>query len=55
MEDVIRVVDSKDPGDQVTLTLMRGREDRTARVTLGNRPANASSALGSPQTPQPSP
>ena len=26
MEDVIRVVDSKEPGDQVTLTLLRGKQ-----------------------------
>ena len=55
MEDVIRVVDSKEPGDQVTLTLMRGKDQRTAKATLGSRPANASSALGSPQTPPSSP
>jgi S1-C subfamily serine protease len=57
MEDVIRVVDSKDPGDQVTLSLVRGKDERTAKVTLGTRPANAGSSFEprSPQTPQPSP
>jgi S1-C subfamily serine protease len=50
MEDVIRVVDSKEPGDQVTLTLLHGKEQRTEKVTLGSRPANASSGFESPQT-----
>jgi S1-C subfamily serine protease len=55
MEDVIRAVDSKEPGDQVTLTLLRGKEQRTEQVTLGTRPANASSGFENPQTPQSSP
>ena len=54
MEDVIRVVDSKEPGDEVTLTLMRGKDERTVKVTLGSRPANAGSGFQQPdpQTPQ---
>jgi len=55
MEDVIRVVDSKEPGDQVTLSLLRGKDERTVKATLGSRPANASSGFESPQTPQLSP
>ena len=51
MDDVIKVVDSRDPGDQVTLELVRGKDKRTAKVTLGNRPASADSAL-QPQSPQ---
>ncbi len=51
MDDVIKVVDSHDPGDQVTLELVRGKDKRTAKVTLGNRPASADSAL-QPQSPQ---
>ena len=51
MDDVIKVVDSHDPGDQVTLELVRGKDKRTAKVTLGNRPASADTALQpSPQT-----
>ncbi len=55
MEDVIRVIDSKEPGDQITLSLRRGKDQRTEQVTLGSRPANASSGFESPQTPQLSP
>jgi S1-C subfamily serine protease len=51
MEDVIRIVDSKDPGDQVTLKLLRGKDEREAKVTLGTRPANAGSSF-QPQSPQ---
>jgi S1-C subfamily serine protease len=40
MDDVISIIDSKKPGDQVTLELLRGKNKRTATVTLGNRPAN---------------
>jgi S1-C subfamily serine protease len=40
MDDVIAIIDSKKPGDQVTLQLLRGKTQRTATVTLGNRPAN---------------
>jgi S1-C subfamily serine protease len=43
MEDVIRIVDSKEPGDEVTLELQRGGKKRTAKVKLGNRPASADS------------
>jgi S1-C subfamily serine protease len=57
MEDVIRVVDSKKPGDEVTVTLLRGKQERTAKVTLGNRPTDTSTLQQqqSPQTPQLSP
>jgi S1-C subfamily serine protease len=51
MDDVIKLVDSRDPGDQVTLELVRGKDKRTAKVTLGNRPASADTAL-QPQSPQ---
>jgi S1-C subfamily serine protease len=40
MDDVISIIDSKKPGDQVTIELLRGKNKRTATVTLGNRPAN---------------
>jgi S1-C subfamily serine protease len=53
MEDVIRIVDAKDPGDEVTLQLLRGRDERTVKVTLGTRPASADRSFEqqSPQTP----
>ena len=54
MDDVIGVVNSKKPGDEVTLELRRGEEKRTAKVKLGNRPASAQSSLqdqGGQQTP----
>jgi len=41
MDDVIKVIDSKKPGDQVNLKLLRGSKQREATVTLGNRPQNA--------------
>jgi S1-C subfamily serine protease len=45
MDDVIRVVNSKQPGDEVTLELRRGDQKRTVKVKLGTRPASADSAL----------
>ena len=45
MDDVIGVVDSKKPGDEVTLELRRGDQRRTVKVKLGNRPASAQSGL----------
>jgi putative serine protease PepD len=41
MNDVIGVVESKKPGDQVNLKLLRGSKQRTATAELGNRPQNA--------------
>jgi S1-C subfamily serine protease len=41
MEDVISVVNQKQPGDEVELSLADGSQQRTVTVTLGNRPANA--------------
>jgi S1-C subfamily serine protease len=40
MDDVIGVVNEKQPGDDVELTLANDDQRRTATVTLGNRPAN---------------
>ena len=42
MHDVINVVNEKQPGDDVQLSLADGSQKRTVTVTLGNRPANAS-------------
>ena len=38
MEEVIEIVNSKDPGDEVELTIVRGDQTKTATVTLGERP-----------------
>ena len=54
MDDVIGIVDSKKPGDEVTLELRRGEQKRTVKVKLGNRPASADSSSAGPgrqQTP----
>ena len=41
MDDVIGVVNEKQPGDEVELSLADGDRKRTVTVTLGDRPANA--------------
>jgi S1-C subfamily serine protease len=41
MSDVIAAVDSRQPGDGLELTLLRGGNERTVTVTLGDRPASA--------------
>jgi S1-C subfamily serine protease len=54
MDDVIGIVSSKKPGDEVTLELRRGEEKRSVKVKLGDRPASAGSSLqdqGGQQTP----
>jgi S1-C subfamily serine protease len=41
MTDVISTINSKQPGDSVELSLVSDSGERTATVTLGDRPANA--------------
>jgi S1-C subfamily serine protease len=41
MSDVIAAVDSKQPGDKLRLTLLRGNDERTVTVELAERPASA--------------
>jgi S1-C subfamily serine protease len=41
MTDVIGAIDSKQPGDEVELTLVRGDDERTVDVELAERPENA--------------
>jgi S1-C subfamily serine protease len=41
MGDVIAAVDAKQPGDEIELTLLRGGDERTVTVELGDRPASA--------------
>jgi S1-C subfamily serine protease len=40
MNDVIEVVNSKKPGEEVEVTVLRGGQTKTATVTLGDRPAS---------------
>jgi S1-C subfamily serine protease len=47
MEQIIELVNSKKVGDEVTLKLLRGGNEKTATVTLGKRPAKVEEA--SPQ------
>jgi S1-C subfamily serine protease len=54
MDDVIRVVNTKKPGDEVELELLRGSDRRKVKVKLGKRPASADSTFpdqGGGQTP----
>jgi S1-C subfamily serine protease len=48
MDDVIRVVNSRKPGDEVTVELRRGDQRRRVEVKLGNRPASAQSSAPDP-------
>jgi S1-C subfamily serine protease len=41
MDDVIAAVNTKQPGDDVQLTVLRKGDERTVTVELGDRPANA--------------
>ncbi|HTR75912.1 MAG TPA: trypsin-like peptidase domain-containing protein [Solirubrobacterales bacterium] len=47
MEQIVELVNSKKPGDEVTLKLLRDGHEKTATVTLGVRPAKVEEA--SPQ------
>jgi S1-C subfamily serine protease len=53
MDDVISIIDSKKPGDQITLDLLRGQRRRTATVTLANRPQSVDQALQQQQQQSP--
>ena len=44
MEQIIELVNSKKPGDEVTLKLLRSGKEKTATVTLGTRPASIEEA-----------
>ena len=50
-DDVVNIVDSKKPGDKVSVELLRKNQKRTVTVTLGNRPQNLGSG-GSETQPQ---
>ncbi len=40
MEALISYVDGKKPGDEIEVTLLRGGNEKTVKVKLGNRPAS---------------
>jgi S1-C subfamily serine protease len=40
MEEVIEIVNTAKPGDELELTILRGGKTKTATVTLGKRPAS---------------
>jgi S1-C subfamily serine protease len=44
MEQIIELVNSKKPGDEVTLEYLRDGKEKTATVTLGTRPAKVEQA-----------
>jgi len=44
MEEVINAVNSASPGDQMTLTVLRGKSTKDISVTLGVRPSSAEAA-----------
>jgi S1-C subfamily serine protease len=44
MEEVIEIVDSKNPGDELELKILRDGSTKTATVTLGDRPASIEEA-----------
>jgi S1-C subfamily serine protease len=38
MDQVVNAVDARKPGDKLSVTVLRGRKQRTVKVTLGSRP-----------------
>jgi putative serine protease PepD len=40
-DELRAAIDAKKPGDRITVTIRRGGDERTVRVTLGQRPASA--------------
>jgi S1-C subfamily serine protease len=53
MKQVIQAVDSKKPGDQIDMKVMRGSKSQTLKATLGDRPVTA--GTNSPQQGLPLP
>jgi S1-C subfamily serine protease len=57
MDDVVSAVNNANPGDTLTLSILRGGKPQDIKVTLGDRPtqiqdSNSGTAPQSPQTPQ---
>jgi S1-C subfamily serine protease len=44
MEQIVKLVNSKKPGDEVTLKYLRDGKEKTATLTLGTRPAKVEQA-----------
>jgi S1-C subfamily serine protease len=40
MEDLIHTIEGKRPGDELEVTVVRGGDEKSLTVTLGNRPAS---------------
>ncbi|MGH2955463.1 MAG: S1C family serine protease, partial [Solirubrobacterales bacterium] len=51
MEEVIAAVDRRDPGDELTLTVLSDDDEREVTVKLGERPANVKDASVTPPLP----
>jgi S1-C subfamily serine protease len=51
MDEVISAVNERKPGDEITLTIISGGDQRDVTVTLGDRPASAQDSSSSPSTP----
>jgi S1-C subfamily serine protease len=47
MEDVISIVNGKKPGDEVTMTVFQGGQQKDVTVKLGDRPANVQDSSSS--------
>jgi S1-C subfamily serine protease len=52
MDEVVKLVERKKPGDEVTLKVIRGANSRTVKVKLGERPQNLAAGGGELSPPQ---
>ncbi|HST70200.1 MAG TPA: trypsin-like peptidase domain-containing protein [Solirubrobacterales bacterium] len=44
MDEMIEIIQESEPGDELTLTIMRDDEEKTAKVTLGTQPESSESS-----------
>ncbi|HEU5104850.1 MAG TPA: trypsin-like peptidase domain-containing protein [Solirubrobacterales bacterium] len=44
MDQLVEIIQSSEPGDELKLTLLRGDQEKTAAVTLGTQPQNSPSS-----------
>ena len=44
MDEMIEIIQGSEPGDELTLTIMRGDQEKTAKVTLGTQPESSESS-----------
>ncbi len=47
MDEVVEIVSEAEPGDELTLTLLRGGDEKTVTVTLADRPDSVEEGAGS--------